>query len=74
MTDHNEQERYRLEAENDKLRRESDALRDIVRAAQNLVDVVHYQQNTTTGGPFAESFDSLKAALRSWYQPNGTGR
>lgn len=72
--DHNEQERFRLEAALDKLQAENNALRDIVRSAQYLVDVVHVQHNASLGGTFGEAISNLRAALRSWYQPNGTGR
>ena len=74
MTNHDEMERWRLEALTDKLQRQNDALRDIVRAAQYLIDVLHYQGNPTGGGAFSEAVDNLKAALRSWYEPNGAGR
>lgn len=74
MTDHDQQERWRLEAQVDKLQRQNDQLRDIVRAAQYLVDLIHYQQNATGGGTFVEAFDNLKASLRAWYEPNGAGR
>lgn len=63
-----------LEALHEKLHRQNDQLRDIVRAAQYLIDVLHYQGNPTGGGIFSEAVDNLKAALRSWYEPNGAGR
>ena len=61
-------------AQKEKLERENEALRDIVRSAQYLVDVVHVQHNASLGGTFGEAISNLRAALRSWYQPNGTGR
>ena len=69
MIDHNERERYRLETENDRLQRQNEALRDVARAAQLLIDVTN-----VTGSATTETLDNLKAALRAWYQPNGTGR
>lgn len=62
------------EAQLDQLQRQNEALRDIVRAAQYLIDIIHYQQNPTGGGSYAEAVDNLKAALRAWYEPNGAGR
>lgn len=64
----------RLEALADKLQRQNDQLRDIVRASQYLIDIINYQQNATGGGTYSEALDNLKAALRAWYEPNGSGR
>ena len=74
MTNHDETERWRLEALADKLQRQNDQLRDIVRAAQYLIDIINYQHNATGGGTYTEALDNLKAALRAWYEPNGSGR
>ena len=67
-------ERSRLLAENEKLRRLNEALLDVKNAAQQLVDLIHFQQNTTSGNTFAKAYDNLKDALKAWYMPNGTGR
>ena len=53
----------------EKLERQNEALRDVVRAAQLLVDLKHVTGNLTD-----ETFANLTAALRSWYEPNGGGR
>jgi chromosome segregation ATPase len=53
----------------DKAERQNEALRDIVRAAQLLVDLKHVTGNLTD-----ETLANLTAALRSWYEPNGGGR
>lgn len=53
----------------DKAERQNEALRDIVRAAQLLIDIRH-----VTGNLSDETFANLAAALRSWYEPNGGGR
>lgn len=58
----------------DKLQAQNNALRDVVRSAQYLTDVIHVQHNASIGGTFGEALDNLKAALRSWYEPNGSGR
>lgn len=62
----------------EKVSRQVDQLRDVLRAAQYLVDVIEYQsyQNGTSthGGTFGDAYGNLKAALRSYYQPNGTDR
>jgi hypothetical protein len=76
MTDHTDQtERFRLESELDRTIRECDALRDIQRSAQFLVDAIHLR---STGADvenlFIDGYVNLKAALRAYYQPNGTGR
>ena len=49
MTNHDETERWRLEALADKLQRQNDQLRDIVRASQYLIDIINYQHNATGG-------------------------
>lgn len=51
--------------------REVEALRDIQRAAQYLVDTIHVHGNTTNGGPFIASYDNLREALKHYYAPNG---
>jgi len=56
-------------AQKEKLERQNEALRDVVRAAQLLVDLKHVTGNLTD-----ETFANLTAALRSWYEPNGGGR
>jgi hypothetical protein len=76
MTDHTDQtERFRLESELDRTIRECDALRDIQRSAQFLVDAIHLRD---LGGIyenlFIDGYVDLKAALRAYYEPNGTGR
>ena len=72
MTDHTDQtERFRLESELDCTIRECDAQR----SAQFLVDAIHLRD---LGGIyenlFTDGYANLKAALRAYYQPNGTGR
>jgi hypothetical protein len=76
MTDHTDQnERYRLEGELDRTIRECDALRDIQRAAQFLVDAIHLRSaGADAENLFMDGYANLKAALRTYYQPNGTGR
>lgn len=76
MTDHTDQnERYRLEGELDRTIRECDALRDIQRAAQFLVDAIHLRSaGADAENLFMDGYANLKAALRSYYEPNGTGR
>lgn len=65
---------HRLEAENDRLRRQVAALLDVKNAAQQLVDLLHYQKNATAADTFAKRFDNLTDALKAWYMPNGNGR
>ena len=56
-------------AKKEQLQRQNEALRDVVRAAQLLVDLKHLTGNLTD-----ETLANLTAALRSWYEPNGGGR
>jgi hypothetical protein len=62
-----------IQAENkaDYLVRELEALRDVQRSAQYLVDIIHTQGAGTSGGPFQVAYDNLREALKSYYQPNG---
>lgn len=69
---HDEQERYRLEAENQRLRNQVDALLDVKRAAQALVDFIHYQQNASSSTTWSGLYTNLIDALNTWYNPNGT--
>lgn len=73
MTDNTDQnERYRLEGELDRRLRECDALKDIQRSAQYLVDAI----NLRTAGHdvehlYQDAYANLRSALRAYYQPNG---
>jgi hypothetical protein len=62
-----------IQAENkaEYLVREIEALRDVQRSAQYLVDIIHTQGAGTSGGPFQVAYDNLREALKSYYQPNG---
>ena len=76
MTDTTDQnERYKLENELDRKTRECDALKDIQRSAQYLVDAIHLR---TVGQDvdhlFDEAYANLRSALRAYYQPNGNPR
>lgn len=58
----------------EQMSRQFDLLRDIQRAAQYLVDVHTYQTRDTvasSGGPYGDALDNLKAALNTYYEPNG---
>jgi hypothetical protein len=76
MTDHTDQtERFRLENELDRTIRECDALRDIQRSAQFLVDAIHLRSSgADIENLFTDGYQNLVSALRAYYQPNGTGR
>lgn len=76
MTDNTDQtERFRLENELDRTIRERDALRDIQRSAQFLVDAIHHRSaGADVENLFTDGYTNLKAALRAYYEPNGTGR
>lgn len=55
-----------------RLASEVDALRDVQRSAQYLVDIIHTQGAGTSGGPFQVAYDNLREALKHYYTPNGT--
>lgn len=55
----------------DRLVRDLDALRDVQRSAQYLVDIIHTQGAGTSGGPFQVAYDNLREALKHYYAPNG---
>lgn len=76
MTDTTDQnERYRLENELDRKTRQCEALKDIQRSAQYLVDAIHVHEiGTPEDHPFQDAYANLRSALRAYYQPNGTGR
>jgi uncharacterized protein Yka (UPF0111/DUF47 family) len=66
-----------LETNIDQLTRRLEQLQDITRAAQYLVDAIHVSQiaeHENTGELFSEAYANIRAALRAYYAPNGTGR
>ena len=62
-----------IQAENkaEYLVNEIQALRDVQRSAQYLVDIIHTQGAGTSGGPFQIAYDNLREALKHYYLPNG---
>lgn len=65
-------ERNQLLAAKMRLEAQVDALMDVKRAAQALVDFIHYQQNKTSANTFHDKYQNLIQALNAWYNPNGT--
>ena len=66
-----------LETNIDQLTRRLDQLQDIQRAAQYLVDAIHVSKLLTeenAEGIFGDAFSNVRAALRAYYEPNGSGR
>ena len=66
-----------LETNIDQLTRRLEQLQDITRAAQYLVDAIHVSQLLTvdnSDGLFGEAYSNIRAALRAYYEPNGSGR
>jgi hypothetical protein len=50
------------------------AYQDVIRAADNLVDLVFdhpFRTASTMGGPFMAAIDNLQQALKHAYDPNG---
>jgi hypothetical protein len=50
------------------------AYQDVVRSADNLVDIVfdyRFHPLSTMGGPFMDAINHLKQALKHAYDPNG---
>jgi hypothetical protein len=76
MEQHELNEIYRLAGEAEKLRAQNAVMIDVVRSAQHLVDVIHLQtenRHINADDLFLERYGNLRAALRSYYEPNGTG-
>jgi hypothetical protein len=66
-----------LETNIDQLTRRLEQLQDIQRAAQYLVDAIHVAgigEQQTSGGIFGDAYANIRAALRAYYEPNGSGR
>lgn len=74
MEQHELNEIYRLAGEAEKLRAQNAIMIDVMRSAQFLVDAIHLRD---LGGIyetlFIDGYANLCAALRSYYEPNGTG-
>jgi hypothetical protein len=66
-----------LETNIDQLTRRLEQLQDVSRAAQYLVDAIHVTQllnAENSDGIFGEAYGNIRAALRAYYEPNGSGR
>lgn len=66
-----------LETNIDQLTRRLEQLQDVTRAAQYLVDAIHVSKLLTEENAesiFGEAYGNVRAALRAYYEPNGSGR
>lgn len=66
-----------LETNIDQLTRRLEQLQDIQHAAQYLVDAIHVSEMLTADNAeelFGKAYGNIRAALRAYYEPNGSGR
>jgi len=66
-----------LETNIDQLTRRLEQLQDIQHAAQYLVDAIHLSKMLTAENSeelFGKAYGNIRAALRAYYEPNGSGR
>jgi len=81
MEQHEANELYALQASHEQLTRRLDSARDVIRAAQKLTDVIHFEKlmsrpnqthSVSSGGPFDSAHRNLIDALNHYWLPNGT--
>jgi hypothetical protein len=66
-----------LETNIDQLTRRLEQLQDIQHAAQYLVDAIQVSKMLTAENAeelFGKAYGNIRAALRAYYEPNGSGR
>ena len=67
-------ELYKAQGDLEKAQGIVHAYQDVIRAADNLVDLVFdhpFRTATTMGGPFMAAIHNLQQALKHAYDPNG---